>query len=867
MLKSHIYLRVSVIAAMVIPMLTSCLKDDLRPVGGGDSVSVVFTPDFDSSLDTKAISDGVGADEFLVAVYEASSPVEISRTVGSLDEALTDGVELRLLSGHDYKLLFWAYDSDNTAYTLSDNGVITADYADYLNGGFAKMEELDAFYALSSVSVSEGSTNESVTLKRPFAQINFADDSTQPVAGTHVSEISFEGLPLSFDVFTGKGVGSGVDKSFTFSDFTGETLSYGGTSYYYVATNYIFVPESGVISATCRLKQDGAVVTEHVLSSIAVAANKRTNVVGAIVGSPEDIWDGSTLTVPSVDDQNRYVIDETSDLAWLAANGLTLESNRTFILAKDLNMGGHALSSAKLPQGSIVDGAGHTIKNILTSDGGLFGDATDLTLKNLTIDGITVGAASSHVGALVNTLKGSGSFSSVTVKNAVVSTTSGAAGGMVGYVVRKSVKERGETLSLTFDDCHADNVSVAGSQSEGLFVGLLSGYDAGETVSFASNCSVARSSVADYSSPYREGNEGAWLKATDYSRYNAWLGDETFSRGVVNYGGVRFVPRWDGVKKVEPLVESGVKVIYSAFDLAYLQGGSHASVTFKSNVDLAGVKSPDPKDDTKGVNRFVSISSITNLDGGNHTIYGLYIHVVNCQYWVGGGFLLGISGATTHKNLTFDGAQIIVTHNDSDDDGGARAATLLPTVENGSYVAENIHARNGYVYGVNKMGGLFGYVAASQFNVSDCSVTSYSIENYNSGKKDSFGFLANGEVGGMIGFLQANSEIKNCDVFDTAFNCFGVNNGVVAGRHVNGFIGDIRTPSAQVIKLSNCVASGNTFSNRAEDKYTYRSGLSKITVDIVGCCYYVNSGVGFTDECGKLYVNGVERKVAWNGLF
>lgn len=809
MLKSHIYLRVSVIAAMVIPMLTSCLKDDLRPVGGGKSVSVVFTPDFDSSLDTKAISDGARADELLVAVYEASSPVEISRTVGSLDEALTDGVELRLLSGHDYKLLFWAYDSDNTAYTLSDNGVITADYSDYLDGGFAKMEELDAFYALSSISVSEGRTNESVTLKRPFAQINFADDSTQPVSGTHVSEISFEGLPLSFDVFTGKGVGSGADKSFTFADFTGETLAFGGTSYYYVATNYVFVPESGVISATCRLKQDGAVVTEHVLTSISIAANKRTNVVGTIVGSPEDIWDGSTLTVPAVDDQNRYVIDETSDLAWLAANGLTLESNRTFILAKDLNMGAHTLSSAKLPQGSTVDGAGHTIKNILTSDGGLFGDATDLTLKNLTIDGITVGAASSHVGALVNTLKGSGSFSSVTVKNAVVSTTSGAAGGMVGYVVRKSVKERGETLSLTFDDCHADNVSVAGSQSEGLFVGLLSGYDAGETVSFASNCSVARSSVADYTSPYREGNEGAWLKTTDYSKYNAWLGDETFSRGVVNYGGTRFVPRWDGVKKVEPLVESGTKVIYSAFDLAYLQGGSHASVTFKSNVDLAGVKSTSS-------NPFSPIFSISSLDGGNYTVYNLFVNVTN---WIV-AFIGQSSGTTIHKNLKFSNSSVSVKPASGTET--AYAATLCAYIE-GNYTAENIHISDAYVLGISKSGGLNGYVtsSASFYTVKNSSVDKLRLENsylHLTGET----FAASGEMGGLVGFIQQSALIEGTSVTNSAINC---TNSTL--RHVNQFVGTTRLDNkSQRIDINRCSVSGNTYENDKDEKSKFVGGFS-----------------------------------------
>lgn len=880
------------LVALALPLFVCCSEDNPETVGSGNAAALVFRARLDTGIESRAISDGTAADRLLVAVYEGETTLtETFRREYALSDAMTDGIELRLLSGHDYKVLFWAYDADNAAYTISNQGVITTDYTGYLDGGFAKAEQLDAFYAVSSVSVS-GSAAKDITLIRPFAQLNFADNATQPTAGAHYAEITFDNLATSFNPFSGTGSGETGPVTFTFADFTSETLESDGSTYYYVATHYLFVPESGSVSAICRLKQagSGTVITEHTIPAISVSANKRTNVLGTIVSTPEDLWDGITLTVPGVDSENRYIIDEASDLAWLAQNGSTLEQNRTFVVTKDLNMNKRALGPVRLPQGSSIEGGDHTFKNIATNGSGLFGSVTDFAVSSLTVDNITSNGTSGHIGALVDTLYGNGSFTSVSVKNAVVSTGNGAAGGMVGYAVRKSEKARSETMTLTFSDCHIESTSVSGSASEGVFVGLLSGYDDKETVSFATNCSASAVTIADYKSPYAEGNEGAWLADNDYSRYNGWLGDETYCRGTVNYGGTRFIPRWDGAKKVEPLVESGAKVIHSAFDLAYLQGGSHAAVTFKENVDLGGVKSPDPKDDTKGVNRFVSISSITNLDGGNHTLYGLYIHVVNCQYWVGGGFLLGISGATTHKNLTFDGAQIIVTHNYSDDDGGARAGTLLPTVENGSYVAENIHARNGYVYGVNKMGGLFGYVAASQFNVSNCSVTGYSIENYNSGKKDSFGFLANGEVGGMIGFLQANSEIKNCNVTNTAFNCLGVDNGpaeglyallgTIAGRHVNGFIGDIRTPSAQVIKLSNCTTNGNTFSNRTEDKYShtytyytkngqvsdsYKWGWTKVTdtadVDIAGCCYYIDFGYMITDQCGKLFVDGVEKKI------
>lgn len=867
------------LAVIVLPLLAGCSDEGFeQTVGNGDAATITFRTRLDTDIKSRAISDGTTVDKLLVAVYEGeTSPVETYRTECVLSDALTEGVELRLLSGHSYKVLFWAFDEDNTAYTISDRGVITADYAGYLNGGFAKMEQLDAFCAVSSVTVS-GNKAESIILTRPFAQLNFADNATQPVAGIHESEITFDNIALSFNPFTGKSVGEEVEKTFTFTDFTDETLESNGATYYYIATNYLFVPASGTVSATCRLKQadNGTVITEHALPSIAIAANKRTNVLGTLVQQPEDVWDGITLTEPAIDSQNRYILDEASDLAWLAKNGNTLQQNRTFVVTKDLNMNNRALASVQLPQGSTVEGGGHTLRNIVVTDGGLFGDVTDFTLSNLTVDQITTTGATGHVGVLVNTLRGNGSFTSVSVKNAGVSTANGAAGSMVGYVVRKSEKDRSEALALSFKDCHIESTSVSGSASEGVFVGLLSGYDNGETVSFDADCSASAVTIADYKSPYSEGNEGKWLAANDYSKYNGWLGDETYCRGTVNYGGVRFIPCWDGVKNVTPLTDTdGTKLIYSAFDLAALQGGSHSAVTFKENVDLGGVMSADPNDDTKGSNRFTPISSISKLDGGNNTLYGLYIHVLNCDYWVGGGFILGISGTTVHKNLNFDGAQIIVTHRDTDDDGGARAGTLLPTVENGNYTASNIHARNGYVYSVNKTGGLFGYIAASQFIVSDCSVDSYTFKNYNSGKKDKFGFFANGEIGGMFGFIIANSEISNCNVTNSSFNCEGVNNNpIAAGRHVNGFIGDIRTASGQTIKINKCATRGNSFPSeyRTEDKYKYKSGGSLVkpqytTIDIIGCCYYINlslGNIGIKDTQGKLYIDGIEYTVSKN---
>lgn len=794
------------ISALIL--LASCSDDLLETtVGNGDTATVTFRTRLDVGINTRAISDGTSVDRLLVAVYEnESASTESFRTEYALNDALTNGIELRLLSGHNYKVLFFAYDDDNTAYTISNDGTITADYSDYQDGGFAKMEQLDAFYTVSSVAVS-GNKLENVTLTRPFAQLNFADDSTRPIAGTHKAKVIFDNVATSFNPFTAQSIGDVEHMIFSFTDFTDETLESDGNTYYYVATNYLFAPPSGTISATCRLKQAGndAIISEHKLPAIAVAINKRTNVLGEIVQEPEDIWDGTTLTEPTIDSQNRYIIDETSDLAWIALHGNTLLANRTFVVTKDLNMDNHSLASLQLPTGSTIEGGGHSIYNITIDGGGLFGDVTDCTINRLVIDHITTTGAVSHVGALINTLKGNGKFTSVSVKNAVVATNNGAAGGFIGYAVRKSEKDRNEALTLSFSGCNIENTSVSGSKSEGVFVGLLSGYDYNETISFASDCTATNTTTADFTSPYAEGNEGKWLATTDYSKYNGWLGDETYNRGTVNYGGTRFIPCWDGSKRVTPLTDSnGATLIYSAFDLASLQGGSHSAVTFKENVDL-GAQKP-----------FTPISSISTLDGSNHTLYNLYVNITD---WCG-AFINQSSGTTTHKNLFFSNSSVSVMPTSGSET--AFAATLCSYIE-GNYTAENIKIDDAYVLGISKSGGLNGFItsSASFYTVKKVAISKLRLENsylHLSGKT----FAASGEMGGLVGFIQQSALIENSSVTNSFINC---TNSIL--RHVNQFIGTTRLDDrSQRIDINNCSASGNTYEKDKDTKHELVGGFS-----------------------------------------
>ena len=829
MMKPYQYIR-SLILAFAILSFSACSNDDYLQQTMGENVSVTFRPTLKGELNTRAIGDAAGIDRLTIVVYEGTQTLSKKLSYSEdWDIAKRNGITLTLIEGHSYKILFWVENSVNTAYTLTNDGKITVDYNGYIDGGFAKMEEMDAFCGTSSITVgSKKNENKQIELSRPLAQLNFADNTTLPEQGTHQTVVTFHGVPTSFNPFTGILEMSNTDVVFTFADFPAETLSVDGSSYYYLSSNYFFAPQTGTISnmsATIDLQNtDGISIKEIEVPDITLEKNKKTNVLGSIILQPEtwSVWDGempteSTLTTDP-ENQNRYIIDEADDVAWLSVqeNAQSLAANSTFIMTVDVDMNnGSGLAAIQLPSGSILDGDGHTIKG-LQLENALLGDVTDITVKNLTIEETTVANTSAdvtHVGVLVNTLKGSNTFSNIHIKSSSVSTQNGAAGGIVGYISRKDPNNREETLTVTFDDCHVTETTVSGTQSEGHFVGLLRGYDYNETLQFNSNCTLTLSatvrSAGDFVSPYREGNEGTWLANNDYSKYDGWLGDEECYRGTVMYGNNRFIPCWDGITKITPLTDGTTKLIYSAFDLASLQGSGQAAVTFKEDVDLGG-------DRATNKNPFTPISTISTLDGGDKTIYNLYINVTN---WIG-AFIGASSGTTSHKNLNFSNSSVLVKPSSGSE--LAYAATLCAYIE-GSYTAENIKIDNAYVLGISKSGGLNGYVTSGTtfYTAKQCSVNNLRLENsylHLTGET----FAASGEMGGLVGFIQQSALVESCSVTNSVINCL---NSFL--RHVNQFIGTIRLDnSSHRIDINKCNVSGNIYENKKDEKSKFVGGYS-----------------------------------------
>lgn len=959
MKKDMIHIIYILLVAAVTLFTASCTVDEDINVGSGDGETVVrFRPSLERNIQTRTIGDGTGIDELVVAVFEdstdaAGNNVKLWRYEQTYEwEEAQQGVSLTLINDRKYSIIFWAQNSSNTAYEISREGWITVDYTDYKTGGFAQMEELDAFCATQTITL-DGRPQEpkQLTLVRRLAQLNIADDATEPVPGQHEAKITFRAMPTAYNPFTLKSIEEEVeDVTFTFTDFPDEALESKGKTYHYVTSNYVFLPFDGLIDIDYVLSEGGEIIKELHFADVGLEGNQRTNITGTVVQKPEAIWDGDATQEPKIEN-NCYVITCNEELAWLAENEATTTCIR---FDADLNMGGNALGVLRILENTTIEGQNHTVKGLsLTSS--LLRSTKNLTVTDLHISGATVnnGASASgtavlvsavssglnvsgltftdcsvsgakKVGMLAGELKGSATIHNVNVFKAEksdwgtsqLSADNGQGGGLIGYIGRVSEKERSETLSVTFDSCAVNDTYIKATGATpgnglGKFVGTLSGYDYNEVLKFRDNCTTGDGTtlVSNYTSPYQEGNEGAWLAGNDYTAYSEWVGDEAYCRGIINFNvnelgtdSIQFIPKWDGVRSVEPLLAnitydgedcvagSHKYVVYSATDLAgvRIKTASPSAIYLKQNVDMFGqgederynvpsnFKNPYSSTDDHHFNPF---NYVDYLDGMGNSIYNLSIEQLENER---AAFILYARNTTTHKNINFRNCQTVATHKVVQSDAKAYGAILVSNVD-ATYTMENVHAYDCKVFALQKVGTLGARISGTSTlknnTVNNCYVENYECnitERFESGEKTIAGatiknvqadFYPHGEVGGMYGFIQGNAALSDCYVRTSTIHAYGqddkdaemIGSGLlgwaavgvayaagfykVPGRHVGTLIGDIRATGT--ITINNCSTHTGTECTNRYDKHNN-------TYNYIGQAYYVQ----FLDSQGTVTVDG-----------
>ena len=612
-------------------------------------------------------------------------------------------------------------------------------------------------------------------------------------------------------------------------------------------------------------------------------------------------WTVYDLEIPDIKD-GWHQITNDKELAYLLEFGSV--SGEKYLLVIDVDFASSEIKSKMSSEIGIEEfadfefnGNGHEISGLnLPMAAGLFSKAKNAKVYDLTLDGCVVGSeenisnlsgtglvfgqvegslevrdvkvlnssafAPCKVGGFVGSIEDADChFSSCEVLNSNVKAfslrgISGWCGGFAGFVGRLEEASREKLVNVKFENCKVEGGEVnavmeSATRYSGKFLGAVNGYDYRECVTLIGCSANPEFNLAD---------------AVSYTE-DDMIGGDKYGKAAVSVDG-KAPAVWDGTTTKEPGRSTaaydgidGAYLVLDAAELAWFQGKTVTdNILIRRDINLGG-------------HTFAPLYKAQYIDGQkangeNACIYGLKVVRENCEKEDGGAFIRQASGTTVHKNFTFRNADIKATHNPNDiatAGGNAYCATLCGNMS-GTYTMENVHAYDGKLYGVNKMGGLLGRVYATA-TIKDCSVSGYYIENYEVPEAPetftamsglvSATFYPQGEIGGMIGFIHHDATINNCHVYATNINAYHQADqygSLVPGRHNGAVIGVVRTSSntaGYTVTIANTSSDNETVTlSKANNK-----GFSQFNkAAFIGKCYNVLND----DYSGTVTVDGTK---------
>ena len=374
----------SALAAIGLLLSPSCSDENEALSGSGNEALVSFSVNLADGVSTKAISDGTKAKNLVVDVFEKNTSGEYIKIDGLRhkedgefqDGSLSTTVNFNLVKGKTYRLIFWAQaqsvvNPPNSPYNISNLSTITVNYA----ANITKDEDRDAFlYVTDPITVS-GNFSKSITMTRPFAQLNYLIDEAEYTAAKKagmdiqkakvtVAKVATELYPLTNSV----GVPAEnvtfevtpIPTNFSASPLTGEDYlslptagaNSGTTDYYYLASKYFLVyagdgaadkaGDPATLATTSLKLQDasGDIANyEFKVPAVPVQCNYRTNIYGNLItsqGTFKVTIDKDFNTPDNNLPQSAVTVDNVNEIATAIENGATtIVASENFVLSND----------------------------------------------------------------------------------------------------------------------------------------------------------------------------------------------------------------------------------------------------------------------------------------------------------------------------------------------------------------------------------------------------------------------------------------------------------------------------------------------------------------------------------------------------
>ena len=757
--------------------LASCSSEEFDVKPSGSEGTVTFTASLPASVASRDFSDGQTAKNLQYAVYAKGTQTPLLEGTATF-ENLKATVSTTLATGKSYDILFWAQ-ADGAPYTFTAaTQEVTVNY----EGITANNESLDAFYWAEKDLTVNGPVSKTVTLTRPFAQVNVGtnDFALAEKAGLKVTQSS---LSFSTNVANAINLYSGAvsgEAEVTFGLANIPTTTDGAfpvANYDYLAMAYVLVAaEKQTLDVT--LATDGT-PSKPVFASVPVQRNYRTNIYGALLTNPavfnveinpdylqpdfgQEILPEGTIqlgsqkfttlaeAVTAATDENNVILlgdgtYSTADLRGLTANGLTLKCAGASVV---LQMSG----------------------SITLAD------------KDMVFEGITLETPNANYTGFqhVNTVK----YSGCTIKNKLF-----LYGNEETFDNCKFVNNGDYHVwtygakNVTFNNCRF------GDYGKSLLVYTEGGIT--QTVNI-NNCSFKGTSLDDgkaaveIDSTFPNGGTGLYTININNSTV------EGFDRGSVSgtnlwnpKKGTNYVVTVDGVKFDPASFEftktganihdaEGLKTMAAAVNT----GNDFIGKTIKltADLDLAGVEMAPLGAfiNTGGSAAALNAPFRGTFDGQDHTIANFTTNVTD--YKSAAGFFGYVGGGAVIKNLTLTNPTVTGTAYTGAligkaDKGGSYVTIANVTVDGATILSVPAKGANGAFDGGNNVGGLVG-VTQYGMDVTGCTVKNSTITGY-AKVGGMFGLCCNQNQSGNTNHtVYENNKVENTQVIQSLTNAY-----------------------------------------------------------------------------------------------
>lgn len=318
----------SILAAAAALFTVACHQETATRFEEGGLADVSFQVSL-PGLQTKAFGDGTTADSLVVMVYKVNGGnYEYLPEVKPIPEDpefdnLTATVNLKLVRGLSYRILFWAQNSYPGLYEIDpEQGTVAMVLPE---GGIpANDEEYDAFFVNWEGSVGNEPIQEAVELRRPFAQVNViapkADAEAAIANGITPGGSSMKvTAPTKLNLISGE---VSEEKEIEFYEMPiDEPVNIPGyepAEYDYIAMNYIFADaETALLNQLeFAVYEDGGnmIGDPFQLTNVPVCRNYRTVLIGNVF-SVDATFEvtiisefGDSAVVPLEDAEDQFIV-------------------------------------------------------------------------------------------------------------------------------------------------------------------------------------------------------------------------------------------------------------------------------------------------------------------------------------------------------------------------------------------------------------------------------------------------------------------------------------------------------------------------------------------------------------------------------